>query len=118
MRVFSMLKDFVYAAGSLGLDFLHDVRYGYNGARKVVYAFIFLVALLSLMVYLLHKEAREWEEFVEANNCQIVAKTRGRTSKGIGTSFDANGNYVPTVITTREPDRITWKCDDGLEYTR
>lgn len=66
------------------------------------------VCLISILI-VSNKEKKDWESFKKEHNCVKVGVTKG----GV--------NYV---ITTRsdglliEGDKVSYKCDDGVTYTR
>ena len=74
-------------------------------------ALIVAAVLLSALAILLvsHSNAR-WEQFVEQHDCKIIARHKGTSTVGIG----ADGKMVS--LYTR--GTVTWRCNDGVDYTR
>lgn len=73
-----------------------------------------MVALTVILVFALTMEAKEWEAFRAKHECRAVEKTRGRN--GIGTGIGPNGQVM--MITTFEPGKTAWLCNDGVTYWR
>ncbi|CAB4130011.1 hypothetical protein UFOVP116_225 [uncultured Caudovirales phage] len=59
---------------------------------------------------LLYQDAEAWKTFKESHNCKIIAESASSLSYGTTT----NGR----IGTYATPKRTTYRCDDGVEYTR
>lgn len=87
---------------------------GYGG-------FVFIAALMAVIVLLIvavsmeeAKERKKWEAFRVEHSCKIVGRMQGHTSTGIA----AGSNGGTAVVSTSEPGKIGWLCDDGVTYWR
>ena len=74
---------------------------------SMIIAIVLLLASIILLVA--HSNAR-WEQFVEQHDCKIIARHKGTSTVGIG----ADGKMVS--LYTR--GTVTWRCNDGVDYTR
>lgn len=59
-------------------------------------------------------ESNKWDEFSKQHDCKVIEKIKGGTSTGFGVG--ANGQSG--VVLVDEPDKIRFKCNDGIIYTR
>jgi hypothetical protein len=73
------------------------------------------VAVIGLAIWAAIENEKKWQAFIVENECKVTAKI---ASKTISTShYDvAQGKYVNSSTTI--PGTTTWKCADGVEYTR
>ena len=69
-------------------------------------AIVFCVGIFVLTIWASWYEDSQWQDFSKAHNCQLVAKNKGTvivtTSGHFGVSEDTK----------------SYKCDDGITYTR
>lgn len=70
---------------------------------------VVLVAVIVLFVCLSIRDEHNWDRFRKQHECKVVRREAGSTTTGF-----ANGKTV--VVTT--PGKVTWRCDDGVEYVR
>jgi len=82
-----------------------------DGATATVTAvFVFFFGVITLLVYGVALEARQWETFVIEHSCKKIGNIRG----DVMTTVATNG----TVAVTTTPDKTGWLCDDGVTYWR
>lgn len=75
-----------------------------------------LLLSIPFLIYASIQEQREWNRFAQAHHCQVIGHMEGSTGIGIGPSTGGNGGVA--VVTTSEPGKIGYRCDDGQEYWR
>jgi hypothetical protein len=63
------------------------------------------IGVLALLVWASMMNDAEWDGFKAKHHCIVVGKETG----GVGTT------PAGPVL---EPDKTTYRCDDGVEYTR
>ncbi len=71
-----------------------------------------VVVAAGLAVWFLVKDEQRWQDFRAAHHCTIVGRESGGVAWGINTGKD--GGLIPIV----NPDKTSWRCDDGITYTR
>lgn len=74
---------------------------------------VFLVLIGGCFVVLVKismADAADWSKFADEHKCKVVGKIAATTGGG----FSSKETYV----TTFEPERTQWLCDDGITYTR
>lgn len=59
-------------------------------------------------------EERQWNRFVEENNCKVIERLAGSVDLGITAAAKERTNTV--VLNT--PSTIAYLCDDGITYWR
>jgi hypothetical protein len=69
-----------------------------------------VVALIGFAIYASIQEEHKWDQFKSTHECTIVGKTAARMAPG----FSSKGTFVTTEI----PATTTWRCNDGVDYTR
>lgn len=81
--------------------------------RQLTIGLATVISAFVVIAWLAIEDERRWQEFAAAHECQIVAQTRGRTAYG-GTYV--NGQYAPSSMYVAGTK--TYRCNDGVEYTR
>lgn len=76
---------------------------------------LLIVGLLGGTAYLAYVDARQWEEFKIKHNCKKVGEMAGSVQTGVGVN-PSNGQ--PVIVTTSEPSKEGYLCDDGITYWR
>ena len=81
---------------------------GYN----LVEVLIGLVVIVGLPLILLgnYAESKSWDTFKSTHDCQVTAQNKGATSYGMTTN--GTMGMIQSLPTT------TFKCNDGVTYTR
>lgn len=78
-------------------------------------SFILLaVALVIASVYYAIENEKEWDKFSAEHKCEVVERISGTTSTGLGVG--PNGQVG--MVTLTSPSKTSYKCDDGVIYTR
>ena len=86
-------------------------RYAFDGFGYLMGGiFALAIGLTIAGIWVADKEHKEWQAYVVANDCKLIATTKGGFIYSIGDKG--------ALITTAMPDRNTWKCADGVEHTR
>lgn len=86
--------------------------------RWVISLTLLFVALIVGMGYLIYRDEKQWEAFAKAHNCKIVAVQSGDVVTIVTYSVGPNGQMIPTMGTASTSEKKTYKCDDGVTYTR
>lgn len=73
---------------------------------KIIFAIIVVVIFVVMI-----KSEMEWKAWADVH-CKVVAKTEAQTSFG----YAWGKEYTPVSVT--QPGTTTYKCDDGVVYTR
>ena len=68
------------------------------------------VLAIAVLVYFAVKDGREWDAFAAAHECKVVAKADGTWGYGM----TADGKWGQIYI----PGKTTFRCNDGVDYTR
>ena len=67
------------------------------------------LATAGLVAYVIYDDM-QWSAFAAENDCKVIAKTEPTTGYGI----TANGKMGMVFIDAR----VTYRCNDGVDYTR
>ena len=67
-----------------------------------------IVIMFPLVIWSTYSESKSWDTFKSTHDCQVTAQNKGTTSYGMTT----NGTMIQSLPTT------TFKCNDGVTYTR
>ncbi len=57
-------------------------------------------------------------QFAATHDCVKVGQMKGNSVTGVGYGMTANGTMGTVVTTTVEPEKIGWRCNDGVTYWR
>jgi len=81
-----------------------------------------VIALVIGLGYIETKQAQEekaqWQSFAEENDCKIIAHTKGSSSLGVVSGVGMNGQFgTGTMVQSTRPT-TTWRCANGVTYTR
>ena len=71
---------------------------------------------LPVVIWLAHQEDTQWRAWA-AEHCKVTRRIAGSSSFGTAVVPSSNGVSVAPV-STYEPARTCWLCDDGVEYCR
>jgi hypothetical protein len=69
---------------------------------------VFAVAVVGLG-YLGVQEQKQWDAFAKAHECKVVGKIAGYSTYGY-----YNGKYQTYWVSSK----TTYRCNDGIDYTR
>lgn len=72
----------------------------------------FIVLLVGGAGYAIYHDEKNWVEFANSHNCVKV----GETSSSVATGWGVGTNGQMGVVTTYQPGKIGYKCDDGVTY--
>lgn len=72
------------------------------------------IGLVCLAVWIGIEEQKQWNAFAKAHHCKKVAEIAGYYSYGTG--MTSNGKIG--TVSQWNPSRETFRCDDGVDYTR
>jgi hypothetical protein len=89
---------------------LEDFRDMLNETEGRIFLVIALVAI-AIMTFAVAgalEEGKQWQQFAADHDCVKVEQIKGNVLIGMGT----------VVTTTVEPDKIGWRCNDGVTYWR
>lgn len=75
------------------------------------------VALIVVFVHFDNIERAEWAAFQTAHHCAVVGREAGFTTSGSGLAVTSKG-AAPVFTSEYHSPRVTWRCDDGVNYTR
>lgn len=78
--------------------------------RNPMFIFLGMAGILALALYAAGLDENRWVDFSRAHHCKVVAKTEGNFGTGLGT----NGKLTTIYIN----GTTTYRCDDGIDYTR
>lgn len=82
-------------------------------------AIVAIVAILLVGgIWVIYEDEKAWAQFSAEHNCRKVGEIKGGTSTGLAYGMTASGKFVTGVVTTTDPDKIGWLCDDGVTYWR
>ena len=79
-----------------------------------VAAGVFIVALIVGVGYLVMEDEKQWQKFKAEHKCVVVGRMRGDVVTG--TTVTTGGKVG--VVTAVTPDKMGYKCDDGITYWR
>jgi hypothetical protein len=99
------------------LDDLRDMLKETEGRILLVMA-LGAIALIALGVVGAIEEEKQWKQFAVDHDCVKVEQIRGNVLTGLGYGMTTNGTMGTVVTTTVEPDKIGWRCNDGVTYWR
>lgn len=80
----------------------------------MVWLCIVLVMACILLGWCVAQENARWSAFSEEHECVVVAKQDGEVF--VTPVMMASGSVG--VAVSSSSDTITWRCNDGIEYTR
>lgn len=88
-----------------------------------ILALLLVVVALAvvLVVALLRAEAADeakWKVFRDEHHCRVVARQDGYETTGSGVAITPKGGVAPVFTSNYVSPRATWRCDDGIDYTR
>lgn len=69
---------------------------------------------VSIVAIAESRDRDDWQRFIVENECRVIAKTKGQTVTT--TATDSNGKTITGYGTTKST--TTWRCADGIDYTR
>lgn len=74
-------------------------------------AFLFgtAAALIAGAIALATVEQKQWDAFAAQHECKVVGKIAGHSAYGY-----RNGSYTTYWV----PSKTTYRCNDGIDYTR
>lgn len=67
------------------------------------------VAVIGGLFALAAYEHKKWEEFAATHDCKVIGKIAGYHTYGY-----YNGKYQTYYV----PGKTTYRCNDGVDYTR
>lgn len=73
-----------------------------------------LVVLLGGALWAGHVDAKRWAKFSAEHDCRVVGKMNGTV--GVGTAVKPGGGVA--TVTTYEPGKTGYLCNDGVTYWR
>lgn len=77
-----------------------------------------ILGFISVAIWAIAEDEKQWQQFVIDNNCKVIEHIRGATSTGFVSGYAGPSGSAGGVVTTIEPDRTVYQCDDGIKYTR
>lgn len=87
--------------------------------KKLIASFIAGAAvLIAVAVVADSVDAKKWSKFATEHHCFAVGKSAGRTVVGTGVGVGSSGEAVSVVTTGYVSPTVTFRCDDGVDYTR
>lgn len=99
------------------MDMLRDMLQDWPG-RIFLLLIVVLVAMIPLIIYAMHEEAKEWAAFAKAHDCKVVGRMSGSTSTGLGVGVMPNGQIGTVMTTSTTPAKTGYACNDGVTYWR
>jgi Tfp pilus assembly protein PilE len=69
-----------------------------------------IVIVFPLVIWSTYAESKSWDSFKSTHDCQVIAQNKGTTSYGMTTN--GTMGMIQSLPTT------TFKCNDGVTYTR
>ena len=99
---------------------LDDFRDMLNETENRTFLVIALVAIamIAFAVAGALVEEKQWQQFAADHDCVKVEQIKGNVLTGVGYGMTTNGTMGTVVTTTVEPDKIGWRCNDGVTYWR
>jgi hypothetical protein len=85
-----------------------------NIHKELIGAMLLVVVLLGVVIAAAIHQDKEWKKFVVTNECKVIAQVAGRYHTG--TIHNKDG--TTSRYSEWEPARVTWRCADGVTYTR
>lgn len=71
------------------------------------------ICSIPLLIYASIVEHQQWQEFAKAHECRPIAHSNGYYTSGAGFR---DGKMITT--SHYHPSRETYRCNDGVDYTR
>jgi hypothetical protein len=99
------------------LDDFRDMLKETEGRIFLVMA-LAAIAMIAFGVAGALEEEKQWKQFAADHDCVKVEQIRGNVLTGLGYGMTTNGTMGTVVTTTVEPDKIGWRCNDGVTYWR
>lgn len=88
-------------------------------SRKILYSIsLAIVVVVSLLIWALIEEHKNWRAFSEEHSCKVTGKISGDTAFTTGFGMMQDGKFGPVFGTTRTRARTGYLCDDGVTYWR
>jgi hypothetical protein len=81
-----------------------------------IYCLVAVVVVVTIGAAM--ADSQRWEQFKTEHNCRKVSEVAPFTSTGYGFGMTASGKFGSGVVTTTEPGKTAWLCDDGVTYWR
>lgn len=99
------------------MNMLRDMLEDWPG-RLLLLLTVALAATISLAMYAMYEEAKEWASFAKAHDCRVVGRMSGTTSTGLGVGVMPNGQVGTVMTTSTTPAKTGYACNDGVTYWR
>ena len=99
---------------------LDDFRDMLNKTENRIFLVIALVAI-AIMTFAVAgalEGEKQWQQFAADHDCVKVEQIKGNVLTGVGYGMTINGTMGTVVTTTVEPDKIGWRCNDGVTHWR
>jgi hypothetical protein len=99
---------------------LDDFRDMLNETEGRIFLVIALVAIATMAFAVAGalEGGKQWQQFAADHDCVKVEQIKGNVLTGVGYGMTINGTMGTVVTTTVEPDKIGWRCNDGVTYWR
>lgn len=99
---------------------LDNFRDMLNETENRIFLVIALVAIamIAFAVAGALEEGKQWQQFAADHDCVKVEQIKGNVLTGVGYGMTTDSAMVTVVTTTVEPDKIGWRCNDGVTYWR
>lgn len=69
-----------------------------------------VTAFVVLLIWIAFESERQWQDYKVAHDCKVVAHINATVGYGMA----SNGKFVTTI----EPAKTGWQCNDGKTYYR
>lgn len=87
---------------------------GYIEVVLIVILLALCIGFIVIMAIGSVEEQRQWEVFAVAKHCKVV----GDIAPSVGTGVGITSNGKSGVVTTFDPGKTGYICDDGVTYWR
>jgi hypothetical protein len=77
-----------------------------------------VAALIALFTRAIVTEQREWDVFRVVHHCRVVGRESSSISTGVGPVLGNNNSGGVAIITTVNPSKTGYLCDDNITYWR
>jgi hypothetical protein len=69
-----------------------------------------VLLVLGAILYAFIQDQKQWDKFARDHHCVVVARQEG----SVATALTTDGKVATVII----PAKVTYHCDDGIDYTR
>lgn len=79
---------------------------------------VIALALCGWLFWAALKEERQWAVFKESHDCKIVQRVSGDVLPITTIAVNSNGSVTSATSIVVTPEKVAYKCNDGVTYVR